>query len=245
MRGRLPCYACAMTDTWLTNQFLIAMPAMGDPNFDRTVTFICEHNEDGALGLVVNRPLGMKLSDVLGQMSLGGNAEQLDEVPILRGGPVQPERGFVVHDQLGEWSSTMEVSEGIHVTTSRDILEAMAGGSGPEHALVILGYAGWAAGQLARKGEMPWRSYRLAGQAKWQVDIFDAESPDHVEAMTLAGDRLYLVGSSGELRVHSALDGKLINKRDLAVPVWDGLAVAGGRLYASTADGTVLCLGEK
>ena len=121
---------------------------MGDPNFDRTVTFICEHNEDGALGLVVNRPLGMKLSDVLGQMSLGGNAEQLDEVPILRGGPVQPERGFVVHDQLGEWSSTMEVSEGIHVTTSRDILEAMAGGSGPEHALVILGYAGWAAGQL-------------------------------------------------------------------------------------------------
>lgn len=148
MRGRLPCYACAMTDTWLTNQFLIAMPAMGDPNFDRTVTFVCEHNEDGALGLVVNRPLGMKLSDVLGQMSLGGNAEQLDEVPILRGGPVQPERGFVVHDQLGEWSSTMEVSEGIHVTTSRDILEAIAEGSGPEHALVILGYAGWAAGQL-------------------------------------------------------------------------------------------------
>ncbi|MGI9263656.1 MAG: YqgE/AlgH family protein [Gammaproteobacteria bacterium] len=137
-----------MTSTWLTNQFLIAMPAMGDPNFDRTVTFICEHNEDGALGLVVNRPLGMKLSDVLGQMSLGGNSKQLDEIPILRGGPVQPERGFVVHDQLGEWGSTMEVSEGIHVTTSRDILEAMAEGGGPEHALVILGYAGWAAGQL-------------------------------------------------------------------------------------------------
>jgi putative transcriptional regulator len=137
-----------MTNPWLTNQFLIAMPAMGDPNFDHTVTFICEHNEDGALGLVVNRPMGMHLSDVLNQMSLTENSEQKSKVPLLRGGPVQPERGFVVHDHLGEWGSTLEVSDGIHVTTSRDILEAMADGTGPDNALVILGYAGWAAGQL-------------------------------------------------------------------------------------------------
>ena len=137
-----------MADPWLTNQFLIAMPAMGDPNFDHTVTFICEHNEDGALGLVVNRPMGMHLSDVLSQMSLAGNSKQTGEIPILRGGPVQPERGFVVHDHLGEWTSTMEISDGIHVTTSRDILEAMAEGDGPDNALVILGYAGWTAGQL-------------------------------------------------------------------------------------------------
>lgn len=121
---------------------------MGDPNFDHTVTFICEHNEDGALGLVVNRPMGMHLSDVLNQMSLTENSEQKSKVPLLRGGPVQPERGFVVHDHLGEWGSTLEVSDGIHVTTSRDILEAMADGTGPDNALVILGYAGWAAGQL-------------------------------------------------------------------------------------------------
>jgi putative transcriptional regulator len=137
-----------MTATWLTNQFLIAMPAMGDPNFDHTVTYICEHNEDGALGLVVNRPMGMHLSDVLNQMSLGDSVDRLLEIPILRGGPVQPERGFVIHDREGEWGSTLEVSDGIHVTTSRDILEAMAGGDGPENALVVLGYAGWGAGQL-------------------------------------------------------------------------------------------------
>ncbi|MFV1965893.1 MAG: PQQ-binding-like beta-propeller repeat protein [Pirellulaceae bacterium] len=104
---------------------------------------------------------------------------------------------------------------------------------------------GWAAGQISQKGEMPWRSHRLAEGAKWQVDVFEAPSRDQIGAMTLAADRLYLVGSSGELRVHSALDGKLLDKRPLAATTWDGLAVAGGRLYVSTTDGKVLCLGEK
>jgi outer membrane protein assembly factor BamB len=104
---------------------------------------------------------------------------------------------------------------------------------------------GWAAGQAARKGEMPWRNNRLAEDAKWQADVFKTDSNNHIEAMALAVDRLYLAGSNGGLRVHSALDGKLLAERELTTPIWDGLAIAGGRVYVSTVDGKVLCLGEK
>lgn len=137
-----------MDPTYLTNQFLIAMPAMGDPNFDHTVTFVCEHNADGALGLVINRPMDMQLGDILGQMSLEAEDAVVTGTPVLRGGPVQPERGFVIHDTAGAWSSTFQVGDATHVTTSRDILAAMAEGGGPERVLVVLGYAGWGAGQL-------------------------------------------------------------------------------------------------
>lgn len=137
-----------MSGSYLTHQFLIAMPALGDPNFDHTVTYICEHNADGALGLVVNRPTGMQLSDIFSQMSLEAGDEELADASVLQGGPVQQERGFVIHDQGGDWGSTLAVSDGIYVTTSRDILEAMADGKGPGNTLVIVGYAGWSAGQL-------------------------------------------------------------------------------------------------
>jgi putative transcriptional regulator len=141
-----------MQTRYLTNQFLIAMPTMGDPNFDHTVTFICEHNDGGALGLVINRPSGMRLGDIFGQMSLDPQEPGLGESPVLLGGPVQPERGFVIHDRGGEWGSTLLVSDTIQVTTSRDVLESMAAGKGPDNALVALGYAGWGSGQL--EGEM-------------------------------------------------------------------------------------------
>ncbi|UCC15387.1 MAG: YqgE/AlgH family protein [Gammaproteobacteria bacterium] len=141
-----------MQTRFLTNQFLIAMPTMGDPNFDHTVTFICEHNDEGALGLVINRPSGMRLGDVFAQMSLEAPDPGLRESPVLHGGPVQPERGFVIHDRGGEWGSTLPVSNTVQVTTSRDVLESMAAGDGPENVLVALGYAGWGAGQL--EGEM-------------------------------------------------------------------------------------------
>lgn len=141
-----------MQGSYLTNQFLIAMPTMGDPNFDKTVTFICEHNADGALGLVVNRLSGMNLGDVFGQMSLTPKRAALADTPVLQGGPVQPERGFVIHDAGGEWGSTLPVSDLIQVTTSRDILESLAQDEGPARCLVVLGYAGWGAGQL--EGEM-------------------------------------------------------------------------------------------
>lgn len=137
-----------MSDPYLTNQFLIAMPAMGDPNFDRTVTFICEHNEDGALGLVINRPMDLALGDIFSQMSLESDDQAIKALPVLQGGPVQVERGFVIHGSGHEWSSTLAVSDAVSVTTSRDVLEAMAAGHGPEKALVAIGYAGWGAGQL-------------------------------------------------------------------------------------------------
>lgn len=132
----------------LTNQFLIAMPAMTDSNFAQTVTFIWEHDADGASGIIINRPLQMRLADVFEQLQMptapGVNGEQ----SVLQGGPVQTDRGFVVHQAGGQWEHTRQVSSRIQVTTSPDILDAMARGGGPETALVALGYAGWSAGQL-------------------------------------------------------------------------------------------------
>jgi putative transcriptional regulator len=133
---------------FLTNQFLIAMPALADENFSQTVTFICEHNPQGALGIIINRPLEMRLADVFRQLKLPAE-EPLSSQLVLQGGPVQTDRGFVVHRAHSrEWDSTLRVSEHVHVTTSRDILDAMARGEGPHDAFVALGYAGWEAGQL-------------------------------------------------------------------------------------------------
>jgi putative transcriptional regulator len=140
-----------MSAASLTNHLLIAMPALVDPNFSHTVTLICEHTERGALGIVLNRPLPMRLSDVLSQMKLEPRDEQIGEQAVLRGGPVQTDRGFVLHRPGGAWDSTHAVSELIQVTTSRDVLAAMARGEGPSDAFVALGYAGWDAGQLERE----------------------------------------------------------------------------------------------
>ena len=136
----------------LTGQLLIAMPGMLDPNFDNSVTYICEHSDKGALGLIINRPLDLSIREVLDQLSLaddvGGETRDIVNQPVLRGGPVQAERGFVIHDAAGDWDSTTEVDHSICVTTSQDILSAVAAGRGPERLLLALGYAGWGAGQL-------------------------------------------------------------------------------------------------
>lgn len=134
--------------THMTGHLLIAMPTMMDPNFHQTVTYICEHSDLGALGLVINRPLDMGLGEVLEQLSLDSPDEALTAQPVLRGGPVQTERGFVLHESPREWEATMPVGESIFVTTSQDILSSLAAGNGPERALIVLGYAGWGAGQL-------------------------------------------------------------------------------------------------
>jgi putative transcriptional regulator len=134
--------------TYLTGHLLIAMPAMADPNFVRTVTYICEHNDQGALGIVINRPLEMDLGEVFEQLSLPATDTGLARQPVLRGGPVQTERGFVLHEPSQNWDSTVEVSDSVHLTTSQDILAALARGAGPKRALMALGYAGWGAGQL-------------------------------------------------------------------------------------------------
>lgn len=144
---------------YLGNQLLIAMPALADPNFNRTVTLICEHTEQGALGIVINRPLDVRLAEIFSQLDLDRCDERASQQIVLQGGPVQQERGFVLHDDRRNWDSTLRISPQLYVTISRDILVAMAHGEGPAHVLVALGYAGWAPGQLEREmSENAWLS---------------------------------------------------------------------------------------
>jgi putative transcriptional regulator len=135
----------------LTNHLLIAMPQLLDPNFAQTVAIICEHTDKGALGIVLNKPLPMRLSDVLSQMKLEPTTADIAAQPVLRGGPVHTDRGFVLHRPGGQWDHTHRVSDTIQVTTSRDVLAAMARGEGPSDAFIALGYAGWESGQLERE----------------------------------------------------------------------------------------------
>lgn len=134
--------------TSFRDHFLIAMPKMQDPNFEGTVTYICDHNEHGAMGIVINRPMDMLLGEILAQLDFGG---EKNEELVYAGGPVQMERGFVLHPPESEWQSSLKISERISLTTSRDILEALAIEQGPSEHLVALGYAGWGAGQLEQE----------------------------------------------------------------------------------------------
>lgn len=137
-----------MQNVDLTRHFLIAMPSMVDPHFARTLTLICEHNDRGALGVVVNRPVDMDLHNLLQQIDIKPANDNLKSMPVHYGGPVQIDRGFVLHSPVGQWQSTLTVGEGLGLTTSKDVLEALARGEGPQQMLVTLGYAGWAPGQL-------------------------------------------------------------------------------------------------
>ncbi|MDX1512666.1 MAG: YqgE/AlgH family protein [Gammaproteobacteria bacterium] len=135
----------------LTNQFLIAMPSLADPNFAGTVTYLCAHTGEGAMGIVINRPLDLNLGDVLEHMDIANHNPSIKDMHVMQGGPVQRERGFVLHTPTGSWDSVLKVSDEIGVATSRDILNAVAEGRGPERTLVALGYAGWDAGQLEQE----------------------------------------------------------------------------------------------
>jgi len=137
--------------TYLTNQFLIAMPNLADPNFFHTVTYISEHNASGALGIVINRPLTLTLGELLEHLQIPVAIPDITAMPVYSGGPVQPEQGFVVHSPVGHWGATLKVTDTIGITTSRDILEDLAHGRGPSQILIALGYAGWGPGQLERE----------------------------------------------------------------------------------------------
>ncbi len=137
-----------VNDGSLTNQLLIAMPGMADPNFSTTVTLICEHNDDGALGIVINRPLQLKLAGLFEQLDVADNDPAAATCPVLLGGPIGPDKGFVLHDSERTFKNSIAVSSDICLTFSRDILDAMAAGDGPNKSLVALGYAGWEPGQL-------------------------------------------------------------------------------------------------
>ncbi len=138
----------------LTKQLLIAMPSMEDPNFSRTVTLICEHNQEGAMGIIINQPTTLIVDELLSHLEgidtgkdLTDNAHSHND-PVFAGGPVQIDRGFILHDSDKQWDSTHIIDNDLSLTTSEDILLAIAKGKGPENALIALGYAGWAAGQL-------------------------------------------------------------------------------------------------
>jgi putative transcriptional regulator len=137
-----------MSNANFTDHFLIAMPSMLDPNFAGTLTYVCDHGEQGALGVVVNRPIELKLDALFSQIGLSLDDARLKDEPVYYGGPVQVERGFVLHRPIGDWGSTLSVNERIGLTTSKDILEATANQQGPKEILVTLGYAGWGPGQL-------------------------------------------------------------------------------------------------
>lgn len=136
---------------YLNNHFLIAMPGLGDPNFQRSVTFICRHDAEGALGIVINRPLDLTVGAVLEQLSLNCTNKEAATRQVLEGGPVQRELGFVIHTGSADYEASLDISEDLKLTTSRDILGAIAAGDGPDKALFALGYAGWDAGQLDRE----------------------------------------------------------------------------------------------
>ncbi|HVN99856.1 MAG TPA: YqgE/AlgH family protein [Steroidobacteraceae bacterium] len=162
----------------LANNLLVAMPSLADGHFAQSVTLVCEHSEKGALGIVLNKPLEMKLGDVLAQMKLDASDARTSELPVLRGGPVHTDRGFVLHRPGGAWDSTHKISEQVQVTTSRDVLAAMARGEGPRDAFIALGYAGWEPGQLEQEIlDNAWLSlpaseqliYEIPFEQRWQA----------------------------------------------------------------------------
>ncbi len=140
-----------MTTARFTNELLIAMPNLADPNFSQTVTLICEHNENGALGIVINRPLELRLGELFEHLQFETATAEITKASVYSGGPVQVDHGFVLHQPLGAWEATIRINTNLGLTTSRDILSAAAVGTGPEKCLVALGYAGWAAGQLEQE----------------------------------------------------------------------------------------------
>ncbi|MBQ1764264.1 MAG: YqgE/AlgH family protein [Aquincola sp.] len=184
----------------LTNQFLIAMPGMADENFVGAVVYLCEHTERGALGLVINKPIDIKLRNLFEKVELPLAREDLADAPVYFGGPVQTERGFVLHEKLssdgGHYNSTMAIPGGdLEMTTSKDVLEALSSGAGPRKILVTLGYSGWGAGQLEEEiGRNGW----LTVDAKPEV-IFDTPIAQRYDkALSLLGiDPRMLSGEAG------------------------------------------------
>ena len=133
---------------YLQQQMLIAMPSMADPNFSRTVTLLCQHNEAGAIGITINRRSDFSLGELLRQLDIPCENQEISSMIVLEGGPVSPDRGFVLHTPIEGFDSSIQLNKEIMVTTSRDVLSAIASGEGPQQFLVALGYAGWGDGQL-------------------------------------------------------------------------------------------------
>ncbi len=183
----------------LTNQFLIAMPGMRDGNFAGTVVYMCEHNDKGALGLVINKPIDINLKHLFEKVDLSLERPDLATRPVFFGGPVQTERGFVLHESLdaegGHYNSTLKVADGLEMTTSRDVLEALSNGAGPRNVFITLGYSGWGAGQLEEELS---RNGWLTVDAKPDIIFNTPVEQRYDQALSLLGiDRNFLMGEAG------------------------------------------------
>jgi len=179
---------------YLDRQMLIAMPGMVDGNFAGSVTLLCQHNDEGAIGITINRLSDFSLGEILAQLHIDCQDDAIRKLPVVEGGPVAPDRGFVLHTPLEGFESSLPVSSEIMVTTSRDILTAIASGKGPEKYLVALGYAGWGGGQL--EGELRQNAW-LSVEADSNI-VFDLPLPNRFdEALGRLGirvDRLHTEG---------------------------------------------------
>ena len=185
----------------LTNHFLIAMPGLEDSLFGKSVVYVCEHSARGALGLVINKPTDMNLPALFEKVELGLTRHDLSDNPVFQGGPVQTERGFVLHEPIYVgaenqnetlYASTMMITGGLEMTTSKDVLEALAGGGGPKKVLITLGYAAWGEGQLESElGENSW----LTVDANREV-IFDTPVAERYErALGLLGLQSWMISN--------------------------------------------------
>jgi putative transcriptional regulator len=172
------------------NQFLLAMPGMLDDNFSGSLVYLLEHSDKGAMGLVVNRPTDIVLSTLFEKIELKLEIAPLLDQPVYFGGPVQVERGFVLHptNNKEKYSSSLVVADGLTMTTSKDVLEAVAGGIGPEKFMMTLGYAGWGAGQLEEEISLNgWMNVELPS-IEMQSIIFDTPYADRYQkALELLG----------------------------------------------------------
>lgn len=180
---------------YLEKQMLIAMPGMADPNFRRSVTLLCQHTQEGAIGITINRKSDFTLGEILAQLNISCENSEVCSAMVLEGGPVNTDRGFVLHSPKKGFESSLEISSGIMVTSSRDVLAAIAAGAGPDHYVVAMGYAGWENGQLeSEMRENAWLSVPAD-----RAIVFDLPLQDRWEqaVSTLGVDIKNLYGEGG------------------------------------------------
>ncbi len=173
-------------DVCLTDHFLIAMPQLDDPNFFQSVTYICQHDAEGAMGVIINQPLDMKLGEILEQLEIDNDDETLAQQMVYFGGPIQQDRGFILHSPSKNWQGTLFISDDVALTTSSDILKDIANQDGPKDCLLALGYAGWGAGQLEEElAQNAWLSVPASAEIIFDTPI---EKRWHAAASLLGVD---------------------------------------------------------
>ncbi len=170
----------------LTNHFLIAMPQLDDPNFFHSVTYLCQHDDEGAMGIIINQPLDMRLTEILEHLEIDNQDAATGQQTIYFGGPVQPDRGFILHRPAKNWQGTMFISDDIALTTSGDILTDIAQNNGPKQSLIALGYAGWGRGQLEQElAQNAWLSVPASAEVIFDTPV---EKRWHAAASLLGVD---------------------------------------------------------